>query len=832
MASPFHYFRKHQKILMAAAAVCCMLIFVVGDALSGRGSGRGGRGGTSPVANWDGGSVNEGQLQALTEHRVLLSRFLQQVYLAGVESTEQPPQLTVPNFIIDPNASLNAVQLSVVDTAVLSDLAEEAGITVDDAVINNYIKEFGNNRVGGDQIRAILADLGRNPAATEDIVYDTLRGLLMAHYYRQNYQDAGRVMMPLDRWEDWRQVNEKISLDAAVLPVDDFLDEVPAPSDEELAAFYEERKDFTNDRLELVGGRALPSPSRGLTIPRKVRLNYLKGSLVEWRDKYRDEITDEAIAEFYEKNKEVLYQAPQQDDDALDESPPADADDATEEGAGEDTEEETAEATNDELSAEPDDEADDAAAVAEETPVEETTAEESPTAEATGDDDAPQEGPGEESPAEEATDQPSPPADDGAEAAGDDAPEGAAQRPISPFRLVGLRQESDDGDATEDEDAAETPSEAADADEQTPQEDPADVEPDAPSAEDATSDGESDVDQAEADADRYSETRYLPLEEVREDIITILATDEAVGKLTEAMEAAYADLSREYNQYGGQLNEAIDKDEPPPEAPVRLTDLQAVADQYGLVFERGALLTQHELATESIIGRARTLEQNGQPVYQLAFARDLYEPFLTNEDPTREWQGDWFLVVKVEDEARRTPPLEEVRQEAVDAWKRDQAAQLALKKAEELAGEAKESTADFKEFFDVRSFDTVTTDMFSVLEFPNGPGQGERPLMASGFGLENVDGEFHEQVFALEDDEIATMLNFDRSAAYIVKISTRGRTKEELRNLFLAEANGWAGMRDMLFLRQRQFTSNLNDQWRQATNLEFDDEWLQRQRQQ
>ncbi|MDC0934693.1 hypothetical protein OAS39_00300 [Pirellulales bacterium] len=325
------------------------------------------------------------------------------------------------------------------------------------------------------------------------------------------------------------------------------------------------------------------------------------------------------------------------------------------------------------------------------------------------------------------------------------------------------------------------------------------------------------------------------MEDVRDVIVDALATEIAAGQLKTKMESAYADLSSEYTRYGGAVAVAKDEEKELPDPPKRLVDLEPVAEQYGLTLERGALLTQQQMLSESVVGKSRTVESGGRGaayVYQLAFSKQLemYEPVLTNDDPSRDWPSEWYLIVKVEDQPQTTPPLEEVRKDVVEAWRRQKAAKLALEKAQEFAQALDASTASFDDFFSTRNIETLTTDSFSRREFPSAPGQGEAPLLSSGFGLENVGAEFMDQAFELDEDKAAALLNFDHSTAYVIKLHTRERTDAELRQIFLAEANGWPGMRETLFVRFQTFNSTMYQQLWESIGREFDEDWLERQR--
>ncbi|MCA9135660.1 MAG: hypothetical protein KDB00_02845, partial [Planctomycetales bacterium] len=306
MATPFQAFRKHQKAFMATAAVLCMVIFVFASALDGSGSRApdGGRALSAKVASWKGGSLNEGELGRSVVERRILNDFLRRLYFEGMRLVGEPQTPNVPNFVFDPQESPQTVERLVIDTEIMANLAQQAGITVDDSVINHYITEFGLRRVPTDQVRAILANVGRGDIrANEAMVFSQLRKLLMAHYYRSSTGDASFVVLPEQRWSDWRKVNERISLVAAVLPTADFVEAAGEPTDAQVRALYEQYKEQEPNRLVAIEGRLLDSPEPGFAQPRRVKLRYLSGNLDSWTERYRDQVTDAEIADYYERNK-------------------------------------------------------------------------------------------------------------------------------------------------------------------------------------------------------------------------------------------------------------------------------------------------------------------------------------------------------------------------------------------------------------------------------------------------------------------------------------------------------------------------------------------------
>lgn len=83
MASPFSYFRKNQRLWMAAAVLIAILSFVVAPMLqsftgsSQRTSGR--QGGNSTAASWSGGSISREQLDVEMGQLSVANMFLKRL---------------------------------------------------------------------------------------------------------------------------------------------------------------------------------------------------------------------------------------------------------------------------------------------------------------------------------------------------------------------------------------------------------------------------------------------------------------------------------------------------------------------------------------------------------------------------------------------------------------------------------------------------------------------------------------------------------------------------------------------------------------------------------
>lgn len=142
MSSPFRYFRKHTKVFMAVAVVLLMFIFVLGSALNGGGP-SGGNPANPTVATWNGGSLDQSQLNALVAHRLITDEFLKKVFAQGGGRSEYDLPLDIPwrGMLLGDQQRDNLEQI-VIQTDVESDLAKRAGITVSDDLISDYISKM------------------------------------------------------------------------------------------------------------------------------------------------------------------------------------------------------------------------------------------------------------------------------------------------------------------------------------------------------------------------------------------------------------------------------------------------------------------------------------------------------------------------------------------------------------------------------------------------------------------------------------------------------------------------------------------------------------------
>ena len=534
-----------------------------------------------------------------------------------------------------------------------------------------------------------------------------------------------------------------------------FLSEVEEPSDVQLLDFYEKHQNQFSGVMVNRWGKQFPSPFPGFRQQRKVKLLFLLGDVSAWTEKMLDEVTDEAIADYYERNKRTQFV---KFDPIFDEP----EDQASTEDDSEEEDEESDETQGD--SSEPAAESSDSDS--------ETAAE---TEESGADED------------EQET----------AEPAADDTGSAISR---SPFHLTAFQDTTpQDNQAEENETSSEA--EAAETDQQNGESTEETVKEESDS-DSSSADSQAD-DQAEDDASRYE-----PLEKVSDQIRRVLATDLAVKKLAEVTEGAYSELTSVYNRYGGQVVAAEAEEKDPPPVPDALADLSGMAEEKGLFLEETVELTVQQLS-ETAVGKADDFQTRSVPIWQLAFTTlKLREPALAVD-----LDGYRYLVLKVADVPAQTPSFEDAREEVAEAWKLSEAKRLALEKGQEIANGAQEEDSSLVAAVGEQDYEIVSTDFFSRFSFGSVAAEmGRGPRLSDVPPLEHIGDDFLKRVFTLEDEEVVALANFDGSQVYVLSIEQKERTQDELRLAFLEEVNSSKAMQVMSAMRNQRMQNTLISQ--------------------
>ena len=286
MVGSFEFFRKYQRSLLVFVAILAMLAFFVlppflqmGDSAASQ----------DPVAvTWNGGELREGGLERTVAMRSLVNRFLMESAAAGGRDPSRMPLL--------PEGEEQTVQ-----TALLAQDAKANGIVVSDQSINDFLGQWTGNLVRQEQFDEILSKLRLGPfPLTQRDLFEALRTELAARTMLMLHQSAFNADPPGWQWDYFRRLEQQSTVEVVPVVVENFAGDVPAPSESALRAFYEKYK---NDLPEA------RSADPGFREPHRVQYEYLVAKRGLFEEEAAKEVTDEQVAEYYEKNKTSMFRA-------------------------------------------------------------------------------------------------------------------------------------------------------------------------------------------------------------------------------------------------------------------------------------------------------------------------------------------------------------------------------------------------------------------------------------------------------------------------------------------------------------------------------------------
>ena len=803
MASPFRVFRKHQKLMLALLGVLVMIGFVILPAIM-KTMGQSKPENIRVATTTRYGDLSRSNLAGIRWHRQKAIRFLQSLAreLIMADENYMPVQFALQNIVGDENVSPTSDE-ALAETWLLARRAEELGLVVDDQTINTFLAELMQASITSEGIAAILEGMG----ISEDDLFSSLRQELLAMRLRRMFSLSLRGMTPAQRWDCFQRLNRKVTIEWLAVPVSEFVDDAPDPSDATLRAFLDQYKAEPDDPS---------SPDPGFREPKKVAVEYLKAEYEAFFNRELEAVTEEEVEKYYQDNKEDYKQeelpgsadegpaaaesereaegdeaaeqeAPAQQGPAIDQEPSSD-----QEASGDQevpTEQEMS--TEQEASSDQESPTDQEMSTEQETPADDTeteTPEQEPAADAPVDEPAQNE--------EEPVD--AGPADQPSSGSTDSGDGTSSLDAASPFRLVSLAEQGGPADETSGEEAVEPPGPAA-VPEQSPKQ------PDQPQAEpqqgDATTEAGPSAKPEDSQAEEKKEPdqpKYLPREKVEDEIRRTLAR-ERVGAKIDAIFRRVEELIRQHRD-DLALYRAGQREAPPQEPDFTAAYrayLAALVDEKekeweisrDLVADPKGVRLLTRITTDLIsaldarkrdIGKSFTSDRTG-------FVEIAYNDDWQNLQPAGSFdrEGNRYLFWKVNDAEERIPEFDEpgVRERVLRRWKIIEALGLARKEADRTAAEAREAKKSLSDVFADRSGAVVTeSEPFSWLTYgaiPDWMAQGP-PWLSEVKGVDAPGNDFMRAVFSLKKGEVGTAINHPQTVVYVVQVTDSNPLPEVL----------------------------------------------------
>ena len=709
MVGSFEIFRKYQRSLLVFVAILAMLAFFVLPPFLQMG---GSAASQDPVAvTWNGGELREGGLERTVAMRSLVNRFLMESAAAGGRDPSRMPLL--------PEGEEQTVQ-----TALLAQDAKANGIVVSDQSINDFLGQWTGNLVRQEQFDEILSRLRLGPfPLTQRDLFESLRTELAARTMLMLHQSALSADPPGWQWDYFRRLEQQSTVEVVPVVVETFAGDVPAPSESALRAFYEKYKN------DLPQAR---SADPGFREPHRVQYEYLVAKRGLFEEEAAKEVTDEQVAEYYEKNKTSMFRAKPASAEA---KPVAPEVKATEPDAKPAAPESKPAATGSKPAA--------TGSKPAETPAKPAD----PAAAPKPADVKPEASPAAPSPS---------------------APKGAAID-RSPFRAVSFKQPAEKPAETAAKPAADAPKAEA------PKSDtPADTvkkeaAPEAPA---------SAADKPAADEKKTEDAaQFEPLDSVKDDIRKRLARERADARIDAIFTAVAGDIGRyaeDYALWQARKPAGVEAPRPP--------DLAKIAEKQGLESGRSDLVAPDAAFAAGGIGGSFEFVQDPSSRFGIRQQRWLDQMFGAGSMSlrpirSRDVEGNRYLSWRTEDQPEFTPSFETARTGVERAWRIVEGRSLAKKRAESLAQQASFGGDETK---------AVKVGPFSWLEQGMG---GGGPVLSQPEGLSMPGDEFMRAVLSLEPGKTAVAFNEPRTVCYVIRLVSQEPPAAELQEKFLASRN-------------------------------------------
>lgn len=740
MASPLRAFRKYQKQMLVFFGVLLMIAFILGGVLTSMpNSNSGTREPQDSISvQWDGASYSQDELQSFLRLHILSQRFLAQLAQTALAANATPE--TDPSLLPVSSDQDSGIR-DVANILLQADEARRLGVTVNDVVVDNFLRRVGgdNGFTEGDYM-VLLKE-----STSGQLSLARLKEHLKVELAALRLQDimfsgmgspSGQVnqvrmagppvpfVTPIAAVSSQERTTNKVTIEFVKIEVEPFLEQVEeSPSNTEVRKLYEQ------------GAVQFPSFQKntpGFRVPDKAVIQWFKTDQDSFLPDV-ESITEERIVEEYKRRVEAKDLSVIDSGSDEETTPPAET-----EGDGESPEGETEPA---EGGAEP---AEGDAKPADESPNQDTG-------------DTQEDAPPEKEETSGLNEQSSLPRSSSTQFVStrliQDETEKQNETPQDDEQVEaeGVQEEEEGDPPAENQEGEASPSETEDAAGTESQEE--------------TESQPSDETSGEAEE---VETKFKTLEDVRDDIIEDLRRQDAGEKRNSALESITETLNEYFIEYEIWQAEQIEESgSPAPAAP----DFAKIAADYGIKFSETDGTVDFPTFNETELGQSFSEIPRSQFNFQNfpTVAQTLFQNFRS----TKQYQAKTTLLRDYiywisEKENQHVPTLEEAREDIKEYWKWDKAVDLARAEAK-----SKLEESDFSE----TAFKSQPFSWLSVGAGSLGAGGGQLSLSTVNYldgeelkELDTLGNEFMRTVFGLEIEGEGQPIDALRENVFAVRV--------------------------------------------------------------
>jgi hypothetical protein len=334
-------------------------------------------------------------------------------------------------------------------------------------------------------------------------------------------------------------------------------------------------------------------------------------------------------------------------------------------------------------------------------------------------------------------------------------------------------------------------------------------------------------------ADAEPTMRTQTFEEARETIAESLARDAALAAQQEALNNLRDNVMEPYysayRQYQAFMESGLDEDEEgnprqPPEKP----NLKALAEEAGFEFNETGLIDGVTLAQlpfglgnvmpdeSGVSGSIANVVMN--PEFELFKPMEgmYFDQAALQAGNTPEFLR--YLFWKVEEREAYVPLLEDIRDEVVDAWKQQQAMQLAASAAEDLVNRV---NANIDDPWSLALSEAEQSLIIETNPFTWMTALGGQPRLSNVPALRDVvGGEFMRRVFSASAGQFVVAPNAGHTIYYACRIVQFSPSEAELHERFNADP-----LRSGPFAIARQESDMILGGWFSSIEQQLGVEW-------
>ena len=292
--NPFKKFRVYQRYALALLGIMAIISFIILPTLLMNFDGQSGQA-ASLIAKCRRpgyGNIDYNRLTILQQNRVCLRSFYSE--LTNILSKQVAPSDQMRLFPLQRLAYTYGGPISetaLVENWLLARYAHDKGFVITDKLVSEFLNTITDNTINAASMQVVCDSIG---IPEEQIIYVLKEELLTAHI-RNVFLQSTVPVTPVSRWDYYQRIRRSLAAEVAVVPVEEFVKNVPAPSDSELEAFFEANKNNVYDPA---------LPESGFAIPKKIAFEVIDTTP---SDELLDSITQEEIEAYYEENKDKFF---------------------------------------------------------------------------------------------------------------------------------------------------------------------------------------------------------------------------------------------------------------------------------------------------------------------------------------------------------------------------------------------------------------------------------------------------------------------------------------------------------------------------------------------